>query len=66
MILPSPSWVRKPEDLTRDSVPIGTSRLSRKLICIEYPGIVNNLSKALNTLGGLDDINTVNKFLTPF
>lgn len=58
MILPSPSWVRKPEDLTRDSVPIGTSRLSRKLICIEYPGIVNNLSKALNTLGGLDDINT--------
>lgn len=58
VILPSSLWVRKPEDLPRDSVPIDTSKLDRKMVCISYPGIVNNLSKALDTLGGLDDINT--------
>ena len=62
VILPSPSWIRKPEELTRDSVPIGTNKLGRKLVCIQYPGIVNNLSKALTTLGGLEDINTVSFF----
>lgn len=32
---------------------------SRKLVCIEYPGIVQNVDKALQTLGGMATVETV-------
>jgi len=34
-----------------------------KLICIEYPGVVKNVDKMLETLGGLENLNKV--FLNP-
>ncbi|GAB1606986.1 general transcription factor 3C polypeptide 5-like [Argonauta hians] len=44
-------------NLPNESVPIHTNRLNRKIVCIEYPGIVKNVSRAMETLGGLDEIN---------
>lgn len=35
---------------------------TRRLFCIEYPGRVNNVNKALTTLGGIDMIGTVRVF----
>lgn len=32
----------------------------RHLLCIEYPGIVDNVDKMVETLGGLSTIETVN------
>lgn len=32
---------------------------SRKLVCIQYPGVVNNVDKMLETLGGLPVLESV-------
>lgn len=32
---------------------------SRKLVCIQYPGKVENVDKMIETLGGMDNIETV-------
>ncbi|GLV42415.1 lethal (2) 37Cd [Carabus blaptoides fortunei] len=37
-------------------VEINPDSFSRKLMCIEYPGMVKNVDKMINTLGGLDNI----------
>lgn len=36
---------------------------SRKLVCIQYPGKVENVDKMLQTLGGMDNIETVSIFV---
>ncbi|CAI9738629.1 Hypothetical predicted protein [Octopus vulgaris] len=44
-------------NLPNESVPINTDKLTRKVVCIEYPGIIKNVSRAMETLGGLEEIN---------
>ena len=41
----------------------GGHRFDRKIICIKYPGNVINEDKAIETLGGLTSISTVNQIL---
>lgn len=38
-------------------------RLTRKFVRIEYPGIVKNVPKALETLGGIYNVETVCTYL---
>lgn len=33
---------------------------SRKLVCVQYPAIVNNVERSLTTLGGMSGLETVN------
>lgn len=40
-------------------VDINPENFSKKLMCIEYPGMVKNVDKMINTLGGLDNIGIV-------
>lgn len=35
---------------------------SRKFVCIQYPGIVQNVDRMIETLGGIENIETVSKF----
>lgn len=37
---------------------------SRKLVCIEYPGLVENVDKAFDTLGGMTSIEKVRVLCT--
>lgn len=37
----------------------GGHRFDRKLSCIKYPGVVVNVNKAIETLGGITSISTV-------
>lgn len=38
---------------------VDKSGLTKDLICIEYPGVVQNEDKMLETLGGLQEISHV-------
>jgi general transcription factor 3C polypeptide 5 (transcription factor C subunit 1) len=38
---------------------VDKSGLTKSLICIQYPGIVNNVDKMLETLGGIKEVSTV-------
>ncbi len=46
----------------RPTLPIGT----RRFLCVEYPGYVKNVEKALDTLGGLKQIRKVYNNQTKF
>lgn len=36
-----------------------TEKLSTRLMCVQYPGIVNNVEAAIKTLGGINQISAV-------
>lgn len=40
-------------------VPEEKIKISRKLICVTYPGVVNNVDKMLKMLGGLEQLEMV-------
>ncbi|XP_022911689.1 general transcription factor 3C polypeptide 5 [Onthophagus taurus] len=46
-------------DLPSSSAPTKENNFTRKLVCINYPGIVENVDKMLDTLGGLTEIENV-------
>ena len=41
-----------------ERLPLKFNTQMKRLICIEYPGYINDISKALKTLGGEGQINT--------
>ena len=41
-----------------ERLPLKFNTQSKRLICIEYPGYINDISKALKTLGGEEQINS--------
>lgn len=41
-----------------ERLPLNFNTQTKRLVCIEYPGYVNDISKALKTLGGEGQINT--------
>ena len=41
-----------------ERLPLKFDTQSKRLICIEYPGYINDISKALKTLGGEEQINS--------
>lgn len=42
-----------------ESTRCNNSNFSQKLVCVNYPGIVNNVDEAITTLGGMSMIETV-------
>ena len=42
-----------------ESTRYNNSNFSQKLVCVNYPAIVNNVDKAVTTLGGMSMIETV-------
>lgn len=42
---------------------LDTSGIKNELVCIEYPGRVENVDKMFQTLGGLPEISKVNGLL---
>ena len=54
----------KANDTAKDKderLPIKFNTQSHRLVCIEYPGYINDISKALKTLGGERQLNTTLK-----
>lgn len=57
---PGPSNIKAPE---KDKRKTGTSGRLPRLTCIEYPGIVKNPDRMLETLGGIEEISRVRKHI---
>lgn len=57
---PGPSNIKAPE---KDKRKTGTSGRIPRLTCIEYPGIVKNPDRMLETLGGIEEISRVRKHI---
>lgn len=54
----------EPEADPKTAIPVDLRR-ERRLVCVEYPGVVRNEAKMLQTLGGEESVSRVRSWETP-
>jgi general transcription factor 3C polypeptide 5 (transcription factor C subunit 1) len=54
----------EPDADPKAAIPVDLRR-ERRLVCVEYPGVVRNEAKMLQTLGGEESVSRVRSWETP-